>query len=611
MKGIALELVVLALVAGCGEDPKGVVVDVVPDVDAEVTADIDTATPDGEVTVAPAPLATDDSASVDEDHDAVIAVSLLLANDVDNGGGALAVSTVGEALHGAVVLDGTSVTFTPATNFSGEASFVYTIIDPLGGSDSARVAVTVVPVADPPRLLDARGDAGSAIALPVVALVDDDGSEVLSDIHLTGVPGTFVVSAGTIGETSSAGSFAPAAAVPFGTSTRDVLVGRFDADGLDDLATIDSQSNTVGILLGRGDGTFQISDTRAVGASPGGIISGRFDGDDFEDVAVTNFKGASISVCLGQGDGTLAPCTTVAGNQLPGGIAVGHFHDDGIADLVTADFSQYVTLFRGDGQGGFALERSIDLPTPGNEVRVARLDADDLDDLVVSQGNCSEDCIKLFFGNGDGTFTAPVSFDVGVIPGVAAVGDVNADGLADLIVPVINSASVSVFLGHGDGTFEQLEPFTVKTPTEVALGSFDGDAFVDLAVTAVNERQVTVLSGRGDGTFVSPTLYTVGSNPFGIARGRFDGDALDDLVLSALEPEASAGGLQVLLQARAPYDVTLAASELPDLTISPPADFSGEVELGARATSTESANGAAATTTGTLTLTVDPRAPSR
>jgi hypothetical protein len=97
-----------------------------------------------------APVAVPDEATTAEDTAVIIDV---LANDTDDDGDALAVTGVTGFVNGSasVNADGT-VTFTPAPNFFGDASFSYNITDGNGGLASALVTVTVTPVNDPPRI---------------------------------------------------------------------------------------------------------------------------------------------------------------------------------------------------------------------------------------------------------------------------------------------------------------------------------------------------------------------------------------------------------------------------------------------------------------------------
>lgn len=92
------------------------------------------------------PVATDDSGMI-IGHNGTLTISIasLLANDVDANGDALAITAVGNALNGTVALDkqtGT-ITFTPADNYSGPASFTYTLSDGRGGTDQGNVSLIV------------------------------------------------------------------------------------------------------------------------------------------------------------------------------------------------------------------------------------------------------------------------------------------------------------------------------------------------------------------------------------------------------------------------------------------------------------------------------------
>lgn len=100
-----------------------------------------------------APVATDDPGTTDEDVDFVVAGSILTSNDVDGDGPSLTVTSVSNPVNGTVALNAGTVTFTPTANFSGTASFDYTVSD---GSltDVGAVSITVNPVNDAPAGAD-------------------------------------------------------------------------------------------------------------------------------------------------------------------------------------------------------------------------------------------------------------------------------------------------------------------------------------------------------------------------------------------------------------------------------------------------------------------------
>ncbi len=101
------------------------------------------------------PVAVDDAYAVDEDNELIVAASGVLANDWDPNGDALSVVAHTQPLDGdgnaagTVVVNGDgSFTYTPESNFYGDATFEYTVTDGNGGYDTATVTVAVAPVID-------------------------------------------------------------------------------------------------------------------------------------------------------------------------------------------------------------------------------------------------------------------------------------------------------------------------------------------------------------------------------------------------------------------------------------------------------------------------------
>ncbi|WKA26142.1 choice-of-anchor I family protein [Bradyrhizobium roseum] len=100
------------------------------------------------------PLAVDDTAAaLLEDAAAfVIAFADILGNDSDADLDSLSISAVSNVVGGTVELVAGGVKFTPAANFSGAASFEYTLSDGRGGSDTGKVSFVVTAVNDAPTV---------------------------------------------------------------------------------------------------------------------------------------------------------------------------------------------------------------------------------------------------------------------------------------------------------------------------------------------------------------------------------------------------------------------------------------------------------------------------
>ncbi len=159
---------------------------------------------------------------------------------------------------------------------------------------------------------------------------------------------------------------------------------------------------------------------------------------------------------------------------------------------------------------------------------------DSFPDLVIASQ--ISNAVTVLLGNGDGTFTSPakaVNYIVGNQPSSVALGTFNSNNNANLDFVVTNFAdnSYSVFLGNGDGTFNQLKgsPFHLRSgetgPIAVTVADFNGDGKPDLAIANQTSNDVTVLEGNGDGTFTEfpNSPLAVGKFPVAIASGTLAG----------------------------------------------------------------------------------------
>jgi large repetitive protein len=130
-----------------------------------------------------APVARNDGVTTVEDTPLRIPQSDLLGNDVPgppNEDGQLRVTAVGNARNGTVRLDDNGdVVFTPAPGYSGPASFVYTVTDNSGNTDTAtaNVDVTVDPVNDAPEAVNDRFETGEDLATTLDVLANDTDPE--------------------------------------------------------------------------------------------------------------------------------------------------------------------------------------------------------------------------------------------------------------------------------------------------------------------------------------------------------------------------------------------------------------------------------------------------
>jgi hypothetical protein len=388
------------------------------------------------------------------------------------------------------------------------------------------------------------------------------------------------------------------------TNSNYLVTGDFNNDGILDVAVVSAliSPGQVAIQLGNGDGTFQAPKimTLSIAVSDGGftveqpMVAGDFNGDGKLDLAIIGAN--SIGVLLGDGDGTFQPEVNYAIGSNPGAVAVGDFNGDGKPDLVVSDGS--ISVLLGNGDGTFQPEVGTAITGGGNGgIAVGDFNGDGKLDVATGGQD-----VFILLGNGNGTFQSPLAYSTGYLskPSQIATADFNGDGKLDIVTDSKYDHSLSVLLGNGNGTFQS--PLTIGFVDELAMfaiGDFNGDGKLDLA------GPTGILYGNGDGTFVPSTVtyVTDSSTTSGtswIAAGDFNGDGKLDIAA------ISFNGLSVLLGQQI-ETATLTGVSVPGSgTPSVNAAYSGDTNFGSSSSSPITLTASQIATTLALTASAPP-----
>lgn len=353
------------------------------------------------------------------------------------------------------------------------------------------------------------------------------------------------------------GTFQPQIGYGTGDIPYSVIAGNFSAGVNADLVVANSGSNSVSVLVGNGDGTFQTRVDYAAGPNPYAVATGDFNGDGIPDLAVatsncaTTCGPASMSILLGTGNGSFhVPVAYTTGtNTDPRAIAVGNFvTGNPTLDVAVANYAtNTVGVFVGNGDGTFQSHVDYSVGKEPTSIAIADYNGDNIPDLAVA--NYLDDTVSILLGNGDGTFRTGSLISVGHGPISVSTADLRGIKRNDLVVINETDQNASILLSNGDGTFNVLSnhPAVGGNPLDAVIQDFNGDGIPDLAVADFLQAQVSVLIGNGDGTFQTAQTYPTGANPSSIVAAQFRGNGKYDLAVTSTPLGSSPGNLVSVL----------------------------------------------------------------
>ncbi len=178
------------------------------------------------------------------------------------------------------------------------------------------------------------------------------------------------------------------------------------------------------------------------------------------------------------------------------------------------------------------------------EARIIDVNGDGKPDLLVE--NYNSNTLSVLLGHGDGTLAPKVDYATAAGPWSMAIGDVNGDGKTDVVTGNTTASSASVLIGNGDGTFKAEAHYTTgngTTPECLRMGDVNGDGALDIFTANAGTNNVSILLNNGNGTFKAPTTFNTATHPTSIDLSDLNGDGKQDLATA----NYSAGSVSVLM----------------------------------------------------------------
>lgn len=289
------------------------------------------------------------------------------------------------------------------------------------------------------------------------------------------------------------GSFGAETRYPTDIGPAALALGDFNRDGNLDIATANRNTNNVSILLGDGQGRFNLPTNFAVGSWPLSLVTTDLNLDGKLDLAVANTSSNSVSILYGDGIGRFAPPINYAVTGTPFSIAAGDLNNDGRPDLVTVQGAHNVaSVLLAQPTSSFA--PAIDISVSGAPVAVGMADFNLDGKIDLAMAKSIDDGITVALGNGQGGFTLQINntSNIGTNPNYIAIADVNADGFPDVINTNNDSFNFNLYFGTGTANLTNSGPYgSSPSPHAAAIGDFNNDGRLDVAIASFDATYVS------------------------------------------------------------------------------------------------------------------------
>lgn len=312
------------------------------------------------------------------------------------------------------------------------------------------------------------------------------------------------------------GNFTEAKGSPFyaGYFPNDIAAGDFNKDGNIDLAFANHDRKYFTVILGKGDGSFERASNSPfkveVFPHVHGITTGDFNGDGRLDVAVDSWGNDLIELVFGDSLNLF---------KTPGiYFKVGHHpyqrvrsadvNGDGFVDIITSNLDgNNATVLLNDGKGNFINAPGSPFPCGDAPfgVAIGDINGDKEPDLAIlnSPGSTANpdkgiNGLTILTGDGSGKFMTMNGspFECGKNPNLLAIGDLNGDGINDIVVSDYNGDNIYLFLMSKNGMMSSNSVVVGNHPKGVAIADLNKDGKGDIVVCNNFDNNISIIFSR-------------------------------------------------------------------------------------------------------------------
>lgn len=304
----------------------------------------------------------------------------------------------------------------------------------------------------------------------------------------------------------------PVASAPMGSRFISAGIGDFNGDKRLDIivghsmVSSDSSIGQVSILLGQNTGSlFGTSTAMGVIGEPQALAIADLNLDNQLDITVAGGSHSTITTYIGTGGGTFIAGQTLSMDGFVNTIAISDMDADGFPDLISGN---------------------------GSNVQVWIAETKQ----VQSTSQTDSQSQTMTITEATGIFQSGPKIDTGPLGQIAftSISDMNRDGLLD--IALLGDASVAVYLSKG-GSGTELEFFLSaflppsSSPKALIAQDINGDGLADVVIPTLNTTSVVISKPEGGYKFLPSLPIPTGASLQFVSVQDMNNDGKVDLIL--------------------------------------------------------------------------------
>ncbi|MBN4059059.1 VCBS repeat-containing protein [Endomicrobium sp. AH-315-J14] len=335
---------------------------------------------------------------------------------------------------------------------------------------------------------------------------------------------------------------------PGGGLVSDVVSADCNGDGFDDVLVSGSSPARVRVYRSNGDGTFGTPQTLLIPPGSPRLAAGDLDGDGDIDLVVAGLFSEPVQIHWGSNDCSF-PSRTALGSQWATAVVVEDVDGDGRSDVVVGNIDGSIVIHFADGLGGFTATLAGQLTETIGNIAVGDVNGDSLKDLAVSLRldplrPIAEQSIQILLGSVKRQYHDPAPTEPSLGPHSVWIADVTGNGLSDLIFTggMLDNKntvpSVRVLRGGSDAKWAPLGQWafqgTFLPGGSMVVADMNADGIADVVVPLEHWGRIAILFGGDHAELGEWITMEVPFAPRLLSSGDYDGDGRIDFIAAAL-----------------------------------------------------------------------------